>query len=70
MDPWIPGRYELRLRDHPIIESQENTRVDEWIDHDSRKWKENVVRETMSSEEAQIVINVLIPTELREDEFK
>lgn len=67
LDPWIPGRYDLRRGDQSMTKAQANTRVEEWIDHDSRRWKENVVREAVSSEEPRIVINVPIPAEPMEE---
>lgn len=46
-DPWILWCYELRLGNQSVTEAQANTWVGEWIDHESRRWKENVVREVV-----------------------
>lgn len=60
MDAWIPGHYETRLRDQPVREVHEKTRVVELIDTGTKTWKDEVVRGAVSNEEALKVLNVPI----------
>lgn len=69
VDPWIPRHYERRLGQHPVTEPQAEIRVEEWIDNETRTWKESVVREALSWDEAHTVIQVPILAEPREDEL-
>lgn len=69
MDPWIPNHYDLRIGEQPVTKAKAQTRVDDWIDPENRTWKADVVRNEVSGEEAQLILNVLIPTEHKEDEM-
>lgn len=63
MDPYIPCRYKIRLGDHLVTKTQSNTRMEEWIKPVDRTWKESTVKASVSNEDAQIILNILIPTE-------
>lgn len=69
-DAWIPGRYETRLVNHPIIQDQANTTLEEWIDLVSKNWLVAKVRDAVNEEEAHSILPVPIPLVRREDQLR
>lgn len=48
----------MRLGQQPVTEAHAKTRVEEWIDPQTRRWKEATVRATISDEETDIILKV------------
>lgn len=69
VDPWLSGRYAQRLGLHPITQAQASCRLEDWIDHDAKAWKESIVRAALSREEAKAVLQITVPRDHRGDQL-
>lgn len=70
MDAWIPGRYDSRLGSRPVTQSQAMLRLEEWINPVIKELVVTKVRESVSEEEAELVLSVLIPLTNRQDQLR
>lgn len=70
MDAWLPGRYDVRLVARPVLREQAGMVLAEWIDQDTKVWKEDAVRNALSAAESQCVLEVPILLVARQDELK
>lgn len=53
-----------------MTEDQAQTQVEQWINPENRKWKEDGVMDAVTRDKAQLILNIPMSTEPREDEWK
>lgn len=69
-DPWAHRRYDSRMGLHPVTEDQAQTRMEEWIDPQTRTWNVGAVREAVSAKEAETILSILILFQHKKDDMR
>lgn len=65
-----PGYTHEMLKPREGSATNETGRVEDWIEHDSRAWREDVVRSEVDLVDSEVVLNVPISLEHRTDMLK
>lgn len=69
LNAWLPGRYECRLGTRPVSRDQAAVLLSDWMDLESKQWKESAVRGAFNRMEDDWVMDIPIPLVPRRDEL-
>lgn len=66
-DPWVPLKDNFRIRPKDGVNLSDLDRVADWMDHEGRTWRDNIVRDLVNPSDVKVVLNITIPIEQGQD---